>query len=84
MVEMMDAVYTVKAAKFMAAGLCMAIGGIGPALGQGYIGGKICESISKSPDTAKMIADKGMLSMLIVETSSVFSFVIAVMLLFFV
>lgn len=84
MVESVDSVFLVKAAKFVAAGLCMAIGGIGSAIGQGYIGGKCCESIGRNPSCAKDVISSSFFSMLIVETSTVFAFLISLILLFVV
>jgi F-type H+-transporting ATPase subunit c len=80
--NVVDSVYLVKAAKYIAAALCIALGGLGPALGQGYIGSKSCESISKAPEHANIIKNHALLSMIFVETSTIFSFVIAICLLF--
>lgn len=78
----MDGLYLVKAAKFVTAGLCIAFGGLGPALAQGYIGGRSCESISKNPDAAGVIKNHAIFSLIVVETSTIFSFVVSMLLLF--
>lgn len=77
-----ESMYLVKAAACIAAGLCMGIGGMGPAIGQGFIGGKACESLGKKPESAGAIKNTMMLAMIIVETSGIFSFLIALIILF--
>ena len=79
-----DGVHIAKAAKFIAAGICMGIGGIGTALGQGFIGGKACEAIGQRPESVKSIRDSSLIALIMAEISSLFAFVVAVMLLFFV
>lgn len=81
MADIIEGLYLIKAAKFLAAGLCMAFGGIGSALGQGYIGGKSCESIAKSPEHFNAIRQNAMFSIFIVETSTIFAFLISLFLL---
>lgn len=78
----LDGAHAVKVAKFAGAGFCMAFGGIGTALGQGFIGGKACESIGKRLEGAKVISSTAFMGMLLAETSVVFSFVISLLLLF--
>jgi F-type H+-transporting ATPase subunit c len=39
----------VQAAKLIAAGICMGLGAIGSAIGEGYIGGKAMEALSRNP-----------------------------------
>jgi F-type H+-transporting ATPase subunit c len=79
---MLDGVHAVKIARYIAAGFCMAFGGIGTALGQGYISGKACESIGKRLEGARVIINYAGLSMLLVETSAVFAFVISLLLIY--
>jgi F-type H+-transporting ATPase subunit c len=80
--DAMDGVYLAKAAKYVAAGLCMALGGFGPALAQGYIGCKACVGIGKNPESAKTLGMTPFLCMAFVETSTIFSLLVAVFLLF--
>lgn len=73
-----------KAAKFIAAGICMGIGGIGTALGQGFVGGKACEAIGRRPESVKSVFRTMSLAVVIAETSVIFAFVVALMLMFMV
>ena len=71
-----------KAAAYIGAGLCMGLGGIGPALGQGYIGGKACESLGKRPEHVGAIKSTMFQAMIVVETALIFMFVTGFMLTF--
>lgn len=82
MLESMDGVFIVKSAKFIAAGLCMAIGGFGSAIGQGFIGGKACESIGKTPSAEKELTRAAIYCIILVETSTIFALVVSLLLIF--
>ena len=73
----MDGVFYVKAAAFFGAALAMGIGSIGPALGQGMIGMKACESIGKYPESAGSIRTAMMIAMGLVETAAIYALLIA-------
>jgi len=71
-----------QAAAYIGAALAMGIGSVGPALGQGLIGMKACENIGKHPESAGSIRMTMMVAMGMVETSSIFCFIVALVLLF--
>ena len=73
-----------KMAAYIAAGACMGIGTLGPALGLGFIGGKACESIGKKPESAGMIMRTMMLALVFVESTAVYCLLISLVLLFYV
>ena len=73
-----------KIAAYVAAGACMGIGTIGPALGLGFIGGKACESIGKRPESAGMILRTMVLALAFVESTAVYALLVSLMLLFYV
>jgi len=79
---MPEVVNWVKVAACIAAGVCMGIGAIGPALGQGFVGGKACESIGKKPESAGLITRTMIVAMAFVESSAIYSLLIALVLLF--
>ena len=79
-----NAVNWEKVAAFIAAGLCMGLGGLGPSLGQGFISGKACESIGKKPETGGQIVRTMVLGMAITETATIFALLVALILLFVV
>jgi len=78
----MEVINWAKVAANLAAGICMGIGALGPSLGQGYIGGKACESISRNPDSYGAIFSTMMFALITAETSSIYAFIIALMLVF--
>lgn len=78
----MDGVFYAKAAACIGAALAMGIGTIGPALGQGMIGKKACESIGKYPESAQKIRTAMMLALALVESSAVYALIVALLLIF--
>ncbi len=79
-----DVVDYVRIAAIIAAGFCMGIGSLGPALGMGYIGGQACKSIGQRPEGANVIRTTTFMAMGLTETPVIFNFVIALILLFVV
>lgn len=79
----MEGVFYAKAAAFIGASIAMGVGSIGPALGQGFIGTKACESVGKYPESADKIRMTMMISMAIVESSAIYAFLIAMLLVIF-
>lgn len=73
----------VKVAAYIAAGLCMSIGTIGPACGLGFIGGKACESIGKKPEGASSIFKVMIMPLILVESTAIYALLISVLLLLF-
>ncbi|HCB63943.1 MAG TPA: ATP synthase F0 subunit C [Fusobacteria bacterium] len=63
----------------LAAGIAV-LTGIGPALAQGYIAGKAVESIGRQPEAADSILRTMILGQSIAETTGIYAFVIAIML----
>jgi F-type H+-transporting ATPase subunit c len=79
--NMLQAVDWVKVAAYIAAGICMGVGTIGPSLGQGYIGGKACENLAKRPESAGIISRTMMIAMAFVESSAIYALVISLLLI---
>jgi F-type H+-transporting ATPase subunit c len=71
-----------KAAAFISAAFVMGIGAIGPTIGQGLLGAKAMEAMGKNPENASSLSGKMIIGMAIMETSSVFALIVAVVLLF--
>ena len=72
-----DGVYYAKAAAFLGAAIAMGIGSIGPALGQGMIGTKACESIGKYPESSDKIRNTMIIALAIVESSAIYALLIS-------
>lgn len=71
-----------QAAAFIGAAIAMGLGSIGPAIGQGMIGSKACETIGKNPESYSNVRMLALLSMGIVESAAVYAFVVAMFLVF--
>ena len=69
-------------AKVLAAGICMGFGAIGPAIGEGIIGGKAMESIGRNPAVSDKLIPNMIVAMAITESTGIYSLVIALIILF--
>ena len=70
------------AAKAIGAGLCMGIGAIGPAIGEGNAVGKALEGMARQPETSGTLRANMILGCAITETTGIYSLVIALLILF--
>ncbi len=78
----MEEINYVKMAAYFGAAFAMGIGTIGPALGQGFVGAKAVENMGKFPDMASKIRTTMFLALGIIETSAIYAFVVAIVLIF--
>ena len=72
----------IKAACAIGAGLCMGIGAIGPALGEGNAVGKALEGMARQPEMANDLRTNMILGCAITESTGIYSLVVALVLLF--
>ena len=72
----------VAAARALGAGLCMGLGAIGPAIGEGNAVGKALEGMARNPETAGNLRTNMILGCAITETTGIYSLVIALLLMF--
>ena len=72
----------VSAACALGAGLCMGLGAIGPAIGEGNAVGKALVGMSRQPETMGMLRTNMILGCAITESTGIYSLVIALLLLF--
>ena len=70
------------AGKAIGAGLCMGIGAIGPAIGEGNAVGKALEGMARQPETSGTLRTNMILGCAITETTGIYSLVIALLILF--
>ena len=64
------------------AGLTVAIGSIGPALGEGRALAKALDAISRQPDSADAITRTLFVGLAMVESTAIYALVVALVLLF--
>ena len=74
--------YFLKAMCAIGAGLCMGIGAIGPAIGEGNAVGKALEGMARQPESAGNLRTNMILGCAITETTGIYSLVIALLILF--
>ena len=67
----------IKAACAIGAGLCMGIGAIGPALGEGNAVGKALEGMARQPEMANTLRTNMILGCAITESTGIYSLVVA-------
>ena len=72
----------VEAAKALGAGLCMGLGALGPAIGEGNAVGKALEAMARQPEMAGNLRTNMILGCAITETTGIYSLVIALLLMF--
>ena len=72
----------VQAARALGAGLCMGLGAIGPAIGEGNAVGKALEAMARQPEMAGDLRTNMILGCAITETTGIYSLVISLLLLF--
>lgn len=77
-----DGIHIAKAAAYLGAAFAIGVGSMGPALGQGSIGKVSCENIAKFPENAGQIRTTMLMAMGVVESSAIYSLVIAILLIF--
>ena len=70
------------AAKAIGAGLCMGIGAIGPALGEGNAVGKALEGMARQPESAGKLLTNMIIGWGITETTGIYALLISFMILF--
>lgn len=72
----------VKAAAAIGAGLCMGIGAIGPAIGEGNAVSKALEGMARQPEMAGTLRTNMILGCAITETTGIYSLLISFLILF--
>jgi len=71
-----------KAAALLAAGLCMGIGAIGPAIAIGNLVGKALEGIARQPEAGQQIQTAMFIGIAFAEAISLYALVVAFLLIF--
>ena len=74
--------FFVQGMRAIGAGLCMGLGAIGPAIGEGNAVGKALEGMARQPEMAGTLRTNMILGCAITETTGIYSLVISFLLLF--
>ncbi len=80
MTAMADAIKVVG--KAIGAGLCMGIGAIGPAIGEGNAVSRALEGMARQPESAGNLRTTMILGCAITETTGIYALLIAFLILF--
>ncbi len=72
----------VEAAKYIAAGLAIGLGAIGPGIGQGIAASKALEAIGRNPEASGKITPLMFVSMAVTESTAIYALVVAMIVLF--
>ena len=78
----MASVDTIGMASIVIAGLTMAIGSIGPAIGQGWALSRALSAVAQQPDEANTITRTLFVGLAMIESIAIYCFVIAIILIF--
>ena len=78
----MDSLTLVAVASIVASGLCIGIGAIGPALGEGRALAQALGSIAQQPDETNTITRTLFVGMAMVESTAIYCFVVTMILIF--
>jgi len=78
----MASVDTIGMASIVVAGVTMAIGSIGPAIGEGWALSKALGAIAQQPDEANTITRTLFVGLAMVESIAIYCFVISIILIF--
>jgi F-type H+-transporting ATPase subunit c len=72
----------IKAACAIAAGICMGIGAIGPAMGEGRVVAAALEGMARQPEASGDLRSTMILGCAITESTGIYALVVALLLLF--
>ncbi len=72
----------IEAAKYVGAGLCMGIGAIGPAIGEGEVGAHAMDAMARQPEMSGSLVTRMLLAMAVTESTGLYSMLIAFIILF--
>jgi len=78
----MDSLALVAVASIISAGLCIGIGAIGPALGEGRALAQALASIAQQPDETNTITRTLFVGLAMVESTAIYCFVVSMILIF--
>lgn len=78
----MDSLALIGAVSIFTAGLTIAIGSIGPALGEARTAAQALAAIAQQPDEANTITRTLFVSLAMIESTAIYCFVVAMILIF--
>ena len=77
--EVGDNEFTADSMKFLAAGLAMGLGALGPGLGIGMLGGRAMDALGRNPEAAGVIQTNMILAIAFAEAIGIYALVVAIL-----
>jgi F-type H+-transporting ATPase subunit c len=74
-----DNEFTAKSMKYLAAGIAMGAGALGPAIGIGLLGGRAMEALGRNPEAAGAIQTNMILAIAFAEAIGIYALVVAIL-----
>lgn len=78
----MDSMTIIGIASIIASGLTIALGSVGPAIGEGIALARALSAIAQQPDESNTITRTLFVGMAMVESTAIYCFVVAIILIF--
>jgi F-type H+-transporting ATPase subunit c len=78
----MEAITSIGSVSIIISGLTIAIGSLGPAIGEGLALARALASIAQQPDEANTISRTLFIGLAMVESTAIYCFVISIILIF--
>ena len=77
-----DNEFSQNSMKYLAAGIAIAIGSLGPGIGIGMLAGKALEAIGRNPEAGSMIQTNMILAIAFAEALGIYALVVAIVIKF--
>ncbi|MSQ30755.1 MAG: ATP synthase F0 subunit C [Dehalococcoidia bacterium] len=74
-----DNQFTANGMKYLAAGIAMGIGSVGPGIGIGMLGGRAMEALGRNPEAAGVIQTNMILGIAFAEAIGIYALVVAIL-----
>lgn len=78
----MDSIALVAVASIVTSGITIALGSIGPALGEGWAVTQALRSIAQQPDVTNIVTRTLFVSLAMIESTAIYCFVVSMILIF--
>ena len=72
----------IESAKVIAAGICMGLGAVGPAVGEGMIASKALEAMGRNPEVSDKLFTNMLVAMAVCESTGIYALLISFIILF--
>jgi F-type H+-transporting ATPase subunit c len=78
----MDSLTLIAMASILSAGICIGLGAIGPAIGEGMAAARALTALAQQPDEGATITRMLFVTLAMIESTAIYAFVVTMILLF--